>query len=214
MLCRAGAEMAKTFSIPIANAKAGKKAQAIVIDLLAACLVFLLVATSINIAWTNRTAETERQLLEKDMRTKAEKALDTMIRSGGMTTSGQSNWEELEIGAIDQITSIGLAKRDLALDLAKVEKFDLLDDSAGAGTNYEKLKTKLSVSPNDFRFRIIDPNQPEGSLIDELVVVGKSVEGKEQATIRRAVIFSYARGGEAEAMHEAMAELTLYSAYR
>ncbi len=86
------------------------------VDLMAAVLIFLLLGGGITWIWTNKTIEAEKRLLEQEMRIMAEKSLDTLIKSSG----SPSNWEKA--GQLD-VNSIGLSKRDRVLNEEKTSQF-------------------------------------------------------------------------------------------
>ena len=189
-----------------------KKGQGMVIDLMAAVLIFLIIGGSIMFVWADKEIEAEERFFENERITMAERTLDTMIKSNGLP----ANWEEYEgtnSEIADNIQMLGLAKRDRVLDVEKVEKFaelSNLDDT------YAILRTKLLIGGNEYYFRIFDPEREK--MDEEIIIAGKKPAGNvAEIRIRRPIIYTYHREEEDEAgeksQREAITELTLYSPY-
>jgi hypothetical protein len=176
-----------------------------VIDLMAAFLIFVVIAGSVMWVWDNKAADAENSIFENERFTMAEKTLDTLIRSKGLP----ENWET---GAVENIQAVGIAKRDLVIDEAKADKF-----KDWSNNDYAVLRTKLLIGGNDYYFRILDPET-----VAMVFEAGTKPEGIiTETTVRRPVIFTYNReSGEGkdeegeESQHEAIAELTLYSTWQ
>jgi hypothetical protein len=191
--------------------KPGAKGQSMVIDLTFAVLIFLLVAGSVSWIWSNKVAEAEKRIYEDEIKTMSKRALDVLVVSRGQP----SDWEKF---TIDNVVTIGLARRSMVLNETKINKFMTWSLSA---ENYKKIKQKLLIGANEYYFRLIDPSTMETvkNSSDAAIEVGtKPGEDKLQSTVRKAVVFTYNRPlednpGETRP-HEAIAELTLYADYR
>ena len=124
-----------------------KKGQGIAIDFLFAVLVFLLVLNaSLTLIDKNNLGVMDKNILN-DLHSRATQTLDMLIR-----TSGQPNdWYKK---TIDEVTVIGLAKRDRALETVKVEKFVEWAQDYGS-VDYNKSKTLLLIG-YDYRLKISD----------------------------------------------------------
>jgi len=182
-----------------------------VIDLFAAALIFLLIGSSIMSAWSNKEREAEARLVEEDMQMMAERAMETLTKTQGLpntweTLKSQGN-PEWEAGEIDQISIIGLAKRDRVLSLSKIDSFielvgliPYLEENAV----YEISKEKLLVGNNDYYFRLMHASngvEPLGIEVGKALPTGKAAERVEHVRITKPVTY----GGVA-----AIAELTLF----
>lgn len=125
----------------------GKKGQGVAIDFLFAILVFLLLMNALFslIDNGNRTASDKSILNQLNSRT--QQTIDMLVRNGGTP-------EHWELGNIDNAEVMGLAKRDRALDLDKIEKFVEWGGTYG-DQDYEKTKALLLIG-YDYYFRISD----------------------------------------------------------
>jgi len=106
--------------------KIGAKGQGIAVDLLSAVLIFLLVVGSISWVWSNKAAESEKQLYEDEMQTMAENALDMLVGSSG----SPSNWETRPL--IDTNT-IGLVRSSGVVSEEKLTTFVYLGNEDPRG---------------------------------------------------------------------------------
>ncbi len=88
-----------------------------VVDLAFAVLIFLLVAGSINWIWSSKATESEKQIYEDEMLLMAKRTLDALVRNSGEP----ADWKNPTV-PIDDIKTIGLAKRDRILDEGKINK--------------------------------------------------------------------------------------------
>jgi hypothetical protein len=182
-----------------------------VVDLIAAFLIFVVIGGSIMWAWGDRAADAENRLFEGERYAMAEKTLDTIVRGRGLP----ENWDE---GEPEGIIVLGIAKRELVVDDGKADKLAEWSDS---DDDYAVLRTKLLIGGNDYYFRIIDP---KSALEIPLLKAGKEPgsDGEstkvDSITVKRPVIFNYHREGEDEegekSQHEAIAELTLYTKWQ
>ncbi len=94
----------------------GNKGISMVIDLAFAVFIFLLISWSLTTIWSNKTALLEGQAYEDETILLAERALDTLVTSGGFP----SDWENR---LIHDVNIIGLAETDRVLDENKVNRF-------------------------------------------------------------------------------------------
>jgi len=179
-----------------------------VIDLMAAFLIFVTIAGSIMWVWDGKAADAENRLFENERFVMAQRTLDTLIRSQGMP----ENWETVDA---QSIKVVGIAKRDLVIDKVKANKFKDLST-----LDYDTLRTKLLIGGNEYYFRIAGQTTTVNDQMTTVFKAGKEPEDDVEAmTVRRPVIYTYRREGEdllplEENPHEAIAELTLYTAWR
>lgn len=185
--------------------KPGARGESMVIDLTFAVFIFLLVAFSLTSVWSNKAAESEKQIYEDGTLLLAERALDTLITSSGKP-------QDWETKLFADVNVIGLAKSDRVLDEEKINK--LIEFVVGE----EPVKQKLLIGETDYYFRLIDPSTGEAvkNSGGQFIKIGqKPTNLWLQTTIKRPVVFGYKRRGEDEAKeHEAVAELTLFLPYR
>jgi len=125
----------------------GRKGQGIAIDFLFATLVFLLVLnTSMTLIANGNQTVSDKSLLN-ELQSKSAQTLDIIVRTDGEP----NNWEEKSIGSV---TTIGLAKRDRALESGKVQKFTEWATTYRSA-DYNAIKSLLLIG-YDYYFEISD----------------------------------------------------------
>jgi len=129
----------------------GEKGQGIALDLLFAILVFLLVLNaSLSLIDSGNKSVSDKGILNQ-LNARALQTVDMLVRTDGEP----NNWE---LESISNVEAIGLAKRDRALDIDKVER--LADPSTGwasvyGSDDYNRTKALLLIG-YDYYFRISD----------------------------------------------------------
>ena len=163
------------------------RGQAMAIDLLFAVMIFLLLLNAGLSIWKSNASFLEGQGTFNELQLEAAMAADQLVRTAGTP----DNWEERPIA---EATAIGLAKRDLVLDDAKVNRFIQLAADFGSG-DYNETRLRL-LAGRDFYFKLSRNGAP-------LAETGKpsDIERLWAVDVRRVVKY----GGE-----PAVAELTLY----
>ena len=94
----------------------GQKGISMMIDLSFAIFIFLLISWSLTTTWSNKTGLLEKQVYEDETALLAERALATLVTSGGHP----GNWENR---LIQDVNIIGLAETDRVLDENKINRF-------------------------------------------------------------------------------------------
>ncbi len=127
-----------------------KKGQGMAIDLLFAVIIFLLIlGASMALINSNTTTLVDKNIL-RELQERAIQTTDMLVRTQGQP----NNWEDL--GTIDEIGVIGLAKRDRVLDEAKVDKFvQLIANYSDTTGDYNKVKSLLLIG-YDYYFKMTD----------------------------------------------------------
>lgn len=151
------------------------KGQAFSIDIMISATIFLVVLAIIITVWENQNSSAEEQLILQDMENAGTRAINFITRSPGETTSTQSqtpanitDWENEP--SIATVKFIGLAKRDRAIDTAKIKKF-----ASYIISDYPLLKSKLLLSYDFyFKFYYLD-NSGNKVIIEE--PLGTKMEG-------------------------------------
>jgi len=117
------------------------KGQAIIVDFTLAFFLFIIAWGFLTTQFDNKYDETLTNNDLKIMRLKADTALEYLVKNPGLP----SNWENLTISDLNRP---GLAITDRKLSEAKLSAFSNLS------SNYEQMKTKLSLEEFDFFFFI------------------------------------------------------------
>lgn len=164
-----------------------ERGQAIAIDLLFAIMIFLLLLNAGLSIWKSNASFLEGQGTFNELQLEAARTADQLVRTAGTP----DNWEEKPIA---EATAIGLAKRDLVLDDAKVNRFIQLAADFGSG-DYNETRLRL-LAGRDFYFKL----GGDGAAIAE---TGKPPDLERLWAVDVKRIVKY--GGE-----PAVAELTLY----
>lgn len=123
------------------------RGQAIALDFFFALMVFVLVLSAMTAMIDSNAKSSLEKRRASELNSKAVQTIDMLVR-----TSGQpNNWEKK---GTDEITAIGLAKRDLVIDDAKTSKFV---EWAGAyeSADYNRAKSLLLIG-YDYYFCIKD----------------------------------------------------------
>ena len=166
---------------------AAQKGQAMAMDLLFAIMIFLLLLNAGLSIWKSNASFLEGQGTFNELQLEAARAADNLVRAAGTP----DNWEEKPIS---EATAIGLAKRDLVLDDAKVSRFIQLAADFESG-DYNETRIRL-LAGRDFYFKLSRDGAP-------LVETGKPPDLERLWAVDVKRIVKY--GGE-----PAVAELTLY----
>ena len=130
--------------------KLGVRGQSMGIDLLFAIAITLMVLVAMLAIWGNSSAIARKQGSETQIREMSEKAMDTLVGSRGVP----SNWEQY---CENDTNAIGLAKRNMILDLNKVDQFVLRDSQSACGWGTSEIRERLYIADNNYFFRLIDP---------------------------------------------------------
>ena len=178
------------------RAGTSEKGQGIALDFLFAVLVFLLVLNaSLALMDSSNNSAVDKSLIV-DLQAKASQTIDMLVRTEG----SPSDWQYKGIG---EAIIIGLAKRDRALDPDKVNKFVEWASTYGS-ENYGKAKLLLLIG-YDYHFRIISSAGLTLKEAPSQATQPSEWDGMTAVRAKRIVNFN----GD-----EAIAELTLYTAWR
>ena len=163
---------------------AGKRGQAIALDLLFAVLIFLLLLNSGLLFLGSSNSTVEGKGLLDDLEARAIQSLDMLVRTAGKP----DDWQLKSIG---DVTFLGLAKRDRVLDEAKVERFRGWIQTYGS-SDYNRVKSLLLIG-YDYYFKMTDSSgsilQVKGNNIESGVPAGSSWDKMKAINLKRVVNF-------------------------
>lgn len=170
--------------------KLARRGQGIAIDFLCAALVFLLLFNAaMNLIEGSNKSVLDKTLLN-ELNARAEQTLDMLVRTDGQP----NNWQEK---TIDEVTMLGLAKRDRVLDNEKVEKFTQWA-SVYRSEDYNKAKALLLIG-YDYYFKISDSG---GTVLEQTGQPDSEMQKRMMAVTTKRIV--NLDGGEA------IAGLTIY----
>lgn len=189
----------KDFARPFPQSNIGKRGQGIAMDFLFAVIVFMLVLGATTVLIDNNAISALEKRRANELNAKASQTMDMLVRTTGLP----NNWEEKNI---DQVTAIGLAKRDRVLEQAKVGKFRKWIQTYDS-PEYKNVKSLLLIG-YDYYFKMTDSAGHQLYIDDDPLKPIQSDEPPDSrwdnmiaVNVKRVVNFN---GGEA------IAELTLY----
>ena len=171
------------------------KGQGIALDFLFAVLVFLLVLNASLSFMDSGTRSVSEKSILNSLNSKATQTMDRLIRTDGEP----NNWEQLDLG---QVTAIGLAKRDRALDEDKVERFFELTGEARdySSQDYNAVKSLLLIG-YDYYFQLKESDGGVLKQTDVPIPTDTKWDNMIQVTVKRIVNYNGV---------EVIADLTIY----
>ena len=156
------------------------KGQAVLIDFAVGFLLFILALGFINAQFDLKIDSANEKANLKEMRLKADFALDFLVKSQGEP----NNWESL---TIDELEKPGLATKDRLLSEAKLSSF------SNFSSDYESMKSKLELEAYDFFFEFSGVDDVTAGLQAQSnanqIVVERIVRYKNEIGTARLVVY-------------------------
>jgi hypothetical protein len=193
-----------------------KKGQAIALDLAISITIFMIILAALLTVGGNQTTGGEKELLQQEMYSNAEKTMDFLTRSTGELNSNppREKWESgidstcSNWPATDNVVFVGLAGKENVLVPQKVAAFVKCSDYINRPVSYTAMKSKILMNYN-YYFRLLDS---KGNVVEDPVGT-KLMTGRlpviqdinTSIILRRAVSYE-----GTDYLGEAIAELQVY----
>ncbi|MBU0636150.1 hypothetical protein KKE06_03935 [Candidatus Micrarchaeota archaeon] len=135
--------------------KANSKGQTAMLELLVGSLLVLIVLIAILNSFESTFSSAQAQGQFVEIQQASARALQGLIRTTGLTTEQKSAWEEDAI-SIENVQTIGLAKRPSVLSEAKLLKFlEFANFDSETPESYYKTKEKIGLGKYDFSVSVL-----------------------------------------------------------